>query len=35
VFKRGFAPLFKKSAPSPLRERGIKGVRVDNYKIIN
>jgi len=27
-FKRGEAPLLKKPSPSPLRERGIKGVRV-------
>jgi len=26
-FKRGFAPLLKKPSPSPLKERGIQGVR--------
>jgi hypothetical protein len=25
--KRGFKPLFSLSSPSPLKERGIKGVR--------
>jgi len=28
VFKRGKAPLFNISSPSPSKERGIKGVRV-------
>jgi hypothetical protein len=27
VFKRGFAPLPKTTSPSPLKERGIQGVR--------
>jgi len=31
VFKRGEAPLFNIPSPSPLKERGTKGVRVTAY----
>jgi len=30
VFKRGISPSFNISSPSPLKERGIKGVRLIN-----
>jgi hypothetical protein len=32
VFKRDFVPLQKNSSPSPLKERGIKGVRCRKFK---
>jgi hypothetical protein len=34
LFKRGVSPSFRKSSPSPLRERGIKGMRVINNLVL-
>jgi hypothetical protein len=35
VGKRGASPLSKISSPSPLKERGIKGVRFINLNKVN